>query len=275
MPTQKQSDAPPSTLPSAPLVEVVFEIRWKLIADPSLPPQNSVDPGIFVLADAFLKRAEKFGFRHVQKLASEPMVPGHSVLYRCAPSDAEPFPLWQIGPGIFAANESSGYQWAEFKNTILKGVTLVLESYPKLSAFRIEPTQIELRYVDSFNRQFLPHSDVVQFVAEHTSFDITISDFLKGDVFENPPKANIVLTFPISGRKHTNFRLRIASAQVQDQDTIILESKVVTSSESLRVGKSPATILKFLDKWLEDAHSVTSGFFKSFVNDDLMRQFKG
>ena len=49
-------------LPSAPLAEVVFEMRWALQGPPELPVQLLSDPGYYVLADAFGREVAKDGF---------------------------------------------------------------------------------------------------------------------------------------------------------------------------------------------------------------------
>jgi len=66
-PTKKINSA--ERLPNAPLAEVVFEIRWALQREETMPPPLRVDPGFGVLADSFTDScstrvdADRAGFR--------------------------------------------------------------------------------------------------------------------------------------------------------------------------------------------------------------------
>ena len=260
-------------LPNAPLTEVIFELRWKLKEDPAVPSVFWNDPGYSILTDIFSAAAEKYGLSHVKKINPETQLTGHSVGLRYYRSADQAFPIWQIGPGIFAANESAAYEWKSYKKFALDGVRALLRSYPKFKALPLSFIQVELRYRDSFDSRYVAHKDILKFINEETSLRIQLPEFLIKKPLENLSNSHLMFEFPISELQDTFFFVRLANAKVNDRDSILLESKVITKAERIRMGNTPAQCVKYLDKWLNSAHLLTSPFFKQFVSKSLMKRF--
>jgi len=273
--TKERSKNSPSQLPNAPLVEVVFEVHWKLEGDNSTPLPFQSDPGYSVLADNFVAEAAKHGFRSTKKMGAEGILAAHSVGLRLYKGENQRFPLWQIGPGIFASNESAAYEWDAFKKLSLDGVKTLLSSYPKMKSFALVPDHLELRYIDSFDSSIAAHQNAVKFINEETSLNIDIPPFLSKKPFGNSLTANFLFDVPVKEMKDTHFNMRIANGRADDKETIILESKVSTKSDSINMGKTPVARVKYIENWLERSHNITSPFFKLFASDSLMKQFRG
>jgi len=272
---KERSKNSPSQLPNAPLVEVVFEVHWKLEGDSSTPPPLQSDPGYSVLADNFVSEASKHGFRLIKKMGAEGMLPAHSVGLRLYKDENQSFPLWQIGPGIFASNESAAYEWQAFKKLALDGVKALLSSYPKMKSFALTPNRLELRYIDSFDNSIAAHQNAVKFINEETSLNIDIPPFLSKKPFGNSLTVNLLFDLPVKNMKDTHFNMRIANGRADEKETIILESKVFTKSDAINMGKTQVTRIKYIESWLERAHNITSPFFKQFASGTLMDQFRG
>lgn len=260
-------------LPNAPLTEVVFELRWKLKEDPAIHQSFWNDPGYPILTDTFSADAQKYGFSHIKKLGSEAQLAGHSVGLRYYKSAEQSFPLWQIGPGIFAANESAAYEWKLYKKLVLDGVRSLLRSYPKFKGFPLSFIHIELRYIDSFDSRYVAHKDVLKFINEETNLKIQLPEFLNKMPLGTPSNAHLTFEFPVSEHKDTNFIVRLANAKANEKDIILLESRVVTKAENINMGNTAVQRIKHLDRWLGNAHLLTSPFFKKFVGGSLMRRF--
>jgi len=186
----------------------------------------------------------------------------------------KPFPIWQIGPGIFAANESAAYEWNAFKELTLDGTKVLLSSYPELKSFRLQPSYLELRYVDSIDSSFIGHQDIFRFLNEQTSLGIELPPFLRKRPIGKSAAATMDFSFPITNMKDTKFRLSVGNGRVDKKETIIVTSKVWTRSDKLSVGNTVASHLQFIGQWLEKAHAITSPFFKDFARDSLMNQFR-
>jgi len=266
--------APYSFVPNAPLFEVVFELRWRLQGDQATPPPFWTDPGYSILASNFTAAAGKYGFKTNKKISRDPLLPAHSIAIRFYKTEEEQFPLWQIGPGIFASNESSAYKWPHFKKLAIDGVKAILLSYPKIKGFDLMPNHIELRYMDSFDSTFISHQDPLKFINENSSLRIALPSFFKKKPLEKSPNANLLFEFPISNMKGSNFIVRIANAKVKGRESILLESKVIAKADQISCGKTLQSRLQFISNWLECSHDLTSPFFKEFVDASLIKKFE-
>jgi uncharacterized protein (TIGR04255 family) len=271
---RKQAASPVSQLPNAPLVEVVFELRWRLHGGETLPVPFRTDPGVLPLLHAFSSKAEKLGFPIRVEMAPPEQVVGHSVTTRFRKSAEFPFPLLQIGSGIFAANDGLMYEWKRYKAHVLAGVAALLDSYPKLTGFPFNPNYLELRYSDAFDETLLDTPDLLAFLSAGTSLQITAPKFITDSTrFEGPILARIALQKSARGWPSSRFFIEVASASnTQNRPSFQLQTKVVT--EATGVPALGASFRKQVGKWLEFAHGLTSPFFRSFIKDNLMAQFE-
>lgn len=262
-------------LPNPPLVEVVFELRWGLHGDKDVPDLLKFDPGILVCAEQFATEIKRYGFKVRKRQNQLHEIAGQGVLYRYYKEEKEPFPLVQIGPGIFASNMAAEYEWADFKKQTLNCVKALLRSYPKLKEFPFRPSYLELRYTNAFDSGHLAKKSTQEFCSSLIDFGFSIPMFLKqsGLVNELAGMRN-VYSFPIKSRKSTFFDLDVASATKDDNQIIRQISKVRCTKPSGNVSRGVTQYVKQLDRWLENAHNVTSPFFQSFVSDELLQEFQ-
>ena len=262
-------------LPNAPLAEVVFELRWALVGPSELPLQLHTDPGFLPALDAFSSEAAKLGFSTKQDMSSGPQIVAHAIARRFYVGAEQPFPLLQLGPGIFASNQSSDYDWPSFKQQTIKGVRALLNAYPVLPSYPLTPTHLELRYIDVFDRSLLATTDFIKFTRLGTNLEINLPEFFESEIFEPSLSGRFVCRVPVRGQKATLFSVDLASASRKKDDIVRLESKVVSIGEGVPSAKAHPPFLKALDRWLEDAHNVTSPFFQKFVTEKLMSRFGG
>jgi uncharacterized protein (TIGR04255 family) len=263
-----------SQLPNAPLVEAVFELRWQLKQEPGQPKPLANDPGYSLLAEEFGAKAAQHGFKAARKMGAESLLLAHAIGVRFYKKEDQPFPIWQIGPGIFAANDSAAYEWHAFKKLVLDGTKLLLSCYPTMKSFSLVPNYLELRYIDSIDSSFIGNCDLIRFLNEDSSFRVKLPAFLQKRPLGTSPTGVLEFSLPVTGMKDTQFIVRIANGQYKKKDTIVLISKVLTKSEKLSVGASAAGRLSFIGQWLEESHGITSPFFKEFASESLMNQFK-
>lgn len=260
-------------LPNAPLVEVIFELRWALEGPDHLPVQFRQDPGFQFLAHEFQIKAKANGFNVREEKGSQEIGPlGHQVVYRFKKSVDEPFPLWQIGPGIFACNASTEYEWSEFRTLIKDGLLCLFKSYPKTDAFDIRPIHLELKYVDAFNEELLGHLDLFQFMNDDINITLSPSDFLKSDIFEDQITGQIVISKKIRN-DIGSLRVEIGVGSAGKIPSIVMQTKIVKKADSLDLGKTTRPRVSNAVKWADSARGVSSPFFKDIVSNDLMKIF--
>jgi uncharacterized protein (TIGR04255 family) len=95
---------------------------------------------------------------------SPPLETGaYGVARRFFKSPDSPFPIMQVGPGSLATNESSLYEWNTFKTQIGVGLCTLFDSYPQITFFKLEPSLVELRYIDVFDKSLLGDGGVSRF----------------------------------------------------------------------------------------------------------------
>lgn len=266
---------PSSTLlPNAPLAEVVFEMHWELDGDSNFPPPLRVDPGYGLLADTFTMEARKLGFPTHRDIVPLSQLTGYSVARRFYVDAEREFPLLQIGPGIFAANQSSGYEWDKYKKFILKGTKAFLNSYPIMREFKLKPTFFELRYIDSFDKTLIGTIDFLEFAEKGTSLKFDVPEFLHNkNLFKKIQSGRFRCSYELKGKKDTFFWLDYASGQQAGEGMIRLESKVNTTFNKPRSVSQSKQFLTRLGNWLEEAHDITSPFFVEFVRAEIMEKF--
>lgn len=182
------------------------------------------------------------------------------------------FPILQIGQGVFASNQSSEYSWPSFRAQTLKALKVLLDSYPKLEGYPLEPVHLELRYIDIFDQSLLGTLDLIEFANRGTALNIGIPEYLfDKKKFSGRSDGRLLLHRQM--RNGTKFQVDFASAKnnVTGKPMLRLESKVVTE-DSPRF-RSPAKFAANIESWLTDAHDITSPFFRRFMSAEVMQKF--
>lgn len=262
-------------LPNAPLVEVVFELRWDLLGAGPIEPIRT-DPGYPILCDEFSRAVKKLGFRHTKDMQPQGLSFGHSIDRRFFLSEKQPFPLVQIGHGIFATNESAGYEWKKFRASCLKQLKILIESYPRMTSFSMVPSFIELRYINAFPAKSEKKSrDIFTFLKDDTNLGISRPSLLEGlEPLQSLYSGRIIAEYRVKKAKATLFLLDIGSAKTKTEKTIRMESKVRSVGKDVPKLKSKPKFIKDVSEWLERAHSITSPFFKQLIKPELLQKFQ-
>lgn len=264
-------------LPSAPLAEVVFELRWALHQGPAPGSIMNFDPMLIPLLHNFSAAMEEAKFSHSVDLAHPLQTGPYGVVRRYLKNPESPFPIMQVGAGIFATNESAQYEWKTYKAQILEGIKLLVNSYPTSFGFSLQPNYLELRYIDVFDKTVLRSSDFFRFTETGTSLKFNLPQFLENhQIFWGEAAGRFLFQRSLRGKKESLFRVELASAQssATKENIVQLESKVTTAGVGVPVFRNTRSFVAEISKWLEFAHGVTSPFFKGFILPDVMTKFK-
>lgn len=261
-------------LPNAPLAEVVFELRWALEGPSDVPVQLRQDPAYSLMSYEFTDRAKRAGFVFRREMSTSPTGPlGHSVHYRFTQDDQSPFPLLQIGPGLFAYNESTNYEWTAFKKSLREALRILLASYPKTKLLRMKPVHMELRYIDTFDVDLLGHNDIARFVNENTNMKIEQNEFLRSKHFSEETEGRIHLIKRLKDAPDTIFSFDAGAGEANNRPGIVSFTKVIKQAADLELGETPGPIMSNITKWADRAHGLTHEFFWDFIGADLMKKF--
>jgi len=262
-------------LPKAPLVEVVFELRWALQGAP-LPPVMQSDPGLLPLLDSFSAGVKKQKFSSFKDVAHPMQTGGHGIVRRFYKRDDLPFPVLQIGPGIFASNEGPNYSWPDFKKQTLSAMTIAIASYPKLKFFAFAPISLELKYTDVFTKSILGNAALFHFTQNATSLRFALPEMLNNpEIFSGDAEGRFIFRRSLKGLKNNIFDVDVASAKKNDtrDDVVQMTSRVFCDGAGVPKFTSAKKFVSDVGDWLEFAHGITSPFFRQFILPDIMTKF--
>lgn len=241
-----------SRLPNAPLLEVVFELRWELNNEEE---KNNYQ---YLHGDLYTSIRGKYPVRELVVPAHFPVdVYLHQVAHRFrrAPGD---YPLVQIGPGILTVNtDDENYVWEEYQGRVNSVVDSLinLESYNKATK-----VNLALKYFD-----FLPfdfdEKDIKDYLSENLHIKIE-QDFYKND----KPPYNINLAFSYGTNVGTlNVGINRGQISANGREGIIIQIEVAKpglQSDS-----------KTVERWLNDAHEITRATFVEMTKGNLQEAF--
>lgn len=272
---KRPSHRPVATLRKAPLAEAVFELRWALHGPPELPSAFHIDPGYLLSEETFRVKVAALGFVVAKEMtAPGEVAAGYSIGKRYYQVSEQNFPLLQLGPGIFASNQSTEYNWTGFKEQAMRGIEALINSYPGLGAYSLRPNYVELRYIDAFDSSLVGTIDLVDFLATGTRLEMKVPDLLRDkDVFSDLFQGRLLLQRELKGWKSSQFISDIGSAQRGNEKIIRLETKVVTTGDGVPTLTAEKSFQNQVEEWLEFAHGLTSPYFKEVVSDKAMDKF--
>ena len=216
------------------------------------------------------------GFKH--KAMVNPPLP-QVVMNRYFPSEAVKFPIMQVGQGVFATNVNAAtYEWNKFKDQILKGMGAITKHYPR--SMKLRPTQIELRYLNLFDKKYLSSEKNVSFLAfmnKEANASLTLPKFSFAKKLKANEVGRLIVSNEVSGMPAlTKFSFDLGSVKQEGalDHMIRLESKI-TSGDTKKALTVNGKLAPYISKWLEDARTILSPFFREFLTPALHDTLKG
>ena len=250
---------------NAPLIEVIAEVRWALVPLTSMPGA-AVDPLFPRASERFTEAVGKIGFSHVERLipAEVPLeVVAYNPVLRYR-READKWPLFQIGPGLFSCNITLPYKgWTAFRSVIGSGLQALHESY-EFGSVLVEPSMVHVRYINGFTAK---HGMVA--FADFCTADLNLGVALPlGVVGSVADPAGLVFSvefgFPLAGMDGSKMGIKCAQGQTKGIPAAILELSV-TRQTDLRLATNVPDILA----WMDQAHTSIRGIFQQMTSPRL------
>lgn len=258
------------SLPNAPLIETIFELRW------GQPIESAGQPASFAFgeddseffAGEFYRVARAEGFTTVER----PNPPGlsfpHLVTHRFRRAP-DTWPCYQIGLGLFTANQvNDGYAWSDFKTVILDGLRLLDRGHPH-GLISLPPFWVELRYRDGF--RLAPTETPVDFIANKLTMRVQPPpEFLSHKAIERTTLAPTRVSLEIGA---TNPRATIIvdlmKAQIQNDSGFVMDT-IVRSMPPY----CPPFEFGALNTWLDAAHDLQKHAFETLIAPEFAASFQ-
>lgn len=254
----------------APLVEVIAEVRWRLLPISSMPGAE-IDP----LFERGLNKARaalaELGFSNEERLvpadvpieflAGKPM-------FRYRP-DHNQWPLVQLGPGLLTVNVTPPYEgWADFRKSIAAGVGVADDVFGFTSQMSIVRS-CEVRYIDAFTERHGMH-DPTSFLAEELSMPVSppMGVLEKLQRTGSAVLPNVKFQFPIQDRDHDTMLLSAFHGTHNGRDAVIYDLRMLRSAP-------PETAMSGEDilRWMDEAHECLHHAFEGSVSEKLRSRF--
>jgi uncharacterized protein (TIGR04255 family) len=237
-----------SKLPKAPLIEVVFELRWKVYP-------NEFQTIQYLPGDLYPHFKNKYPFREV--IEGIPLFgQAPSSRFRTGQND---YPLIQIGSGIFTVNTNdTKYFWDEYESSVIEAIQKLTEVYSFKENHNVTLT---LRYIDFIKFDF-DKENVLEFLDKKLHIKIAQSFYDSNELAKN-----LFLNL--------NYRNELGALNVainQGKDSLNVDGIIIQTNVTSNVISSTLT-LNEVKIWLNQAHEVTSDIFKKMTKGYLQEEF--
>ncbi|MEZ5357349.1 MAG: TIGR04255 family protein [Candidatus Zixiibacteriota bacterium] len=251
-------------LKNKPLVEAIYELRWKL---------DEVQKGVFLdphyqLSIGQLYNSLKNEYQHHQLLPNAHMpleLAGHVVQHQFRVSENN-WPLIQFGPGIITVNDTESYLWEDFYGRIKRAVEALYNAYAS-SQYGLKPFSILLRYIDAIEFDF-EKENAFDFLKDYLKTTIKFDE----DLFECTKVRNFPLFFDLrfafeSTLPEGLIQLRFARGKKNETNALIMETNVqyINEHELTR---------EVIEKWTNEAHNLTHKWFFKMIEGELRKRFE-
>lgn len=241
-----------SKLPNAPLLEVIFELRWKIQKKEDFAKYQYLHGDLYsLIKDEYPNR------KSLVPVELPPEIYVNNPAHRFVGKNNK-YPLIQIGPGILTINTNDEYYfWDEYFALIVNLLTKFFSIYPVSTKDLFQPSLV---YID-----FLPfdfgESDVLEYLNNNLNLKIVQSVLQETGI---PESFNLKQSFNIEfGKLLLNFDTGINNSK---EKGLIIQTKLT--------GKEQNNEIESFKKWLVSSHDYCSILFKQMTNGKLYESFK-
>jgi uncharacterized protein (TIGR04255 family) len=252
-------------LENKPLVEAIFELRWKL-QEPT--PGVKIDPHYKILIGrAYDRVQDKYPFHEQLPTATMPdEIAGYVVQHRFRKAEDE-WPLIQIGPGIITLNDTEGYIWGTFREGVSQVLETLFEAYPEAEK-NLKIQGLLLRYIDAIDFDY-ENDDIFTFLKDKMKMNLELHEqlFDGTGVSKKPRGFDLRLSFP-STNPEGAIHLRFARGKRKDENALIWETQVQS------IGDATPTSKDEINTWIDSAHKLTDDWFFKIIEGELKGRFE-
>lgn len=260
-----------SQLNNAPLVEVIFEIKWGRAEqhDNGLTLQFSQEE-ISLMPGKFQVAASDAGFDVHELVKNQPPIP-HVVKYRFR-KNPQGYPLYQLGDGIFTLNQLDvdgfDYDWEVFKRDLVIGISLLEKSYP-FAIKELPIIDIQLRYRDIIALE--PNLCSLDIISNKLNIGLLkVPDSLKDNKYISTEHPSSSLTFQFDCSKPKGKIIcQINDGSRNGKKVLVIDFIVLSDFTHIT-----ETTTETLIQWSGFAHDRHREIFKAIIGEDLMETFQ-
>ena len=240
-----------SKLPKAPLLEVIYELRWDIKSEEDLVKFQ------YLHGDIYAAQKLNYPSRELLTPANLPMaLMINNPVYRFKSNDG--YPLFQLGPGILSLNTTdSTYFWDDYYENCKSLTASFFNVYQLSNDEKFRPNLI---YLDFYKFDYL-NNDVITFINENLNILLN-QNFYKStnnsatinlgfNYITELGKLDISLNTGLNGNNETGLVIR----------TQLNGPVVAPNTDEIM-------------SWIDKAHTFCSNLFKEMTKGQLYETFK-
>lgn len=240
-----------SRLPKAPLIEVIFELRWSITNTSDLAKFNYLHGDLYSLI--------KKDYPHREHLVP-PDTPAalllNNPIYRFR-NEVNGYPLVQLGPGLLTVNTTDAkYFWQDYFQWCKSLISSFCEVYKPSND---EMFHTNLIYYDLFVFD-LQKNDVIAFINENLNINLRQS-FL--ETSRHPSKVAIGFNYET---EYGQLDITLDTGKSMEEKGLVLKTQLTGPHTQLGSDTIPL--------WLDEAHTFCSNLFKQMIHGNLYESFK-
>lgn len=239
-----------SKLPNAPLVEVIFEIRWD-----SKSPEE-LDKYAYLVGDLWASVKDRFKHREQLIQAVLPVesyigLPAHRFWAK-----KNTYPLLQVGPGVLTINTlGDEYDWALFSKEVQYGADNFLKNFQLVN----NEVKLLLQYIDFIPFDF-EQRNVIDFVRSNLNTHIHQNFY---PATNHPEGLGYYFGYNYEDGK---VAIDVKTGKRADETSgLIIRTLVSNDAVPLDLNE--------LMKWSDSAHTICSDLFKQMTKGELYNSF--
>lgn len=252
-------------LKNKPLVEAIFEVRWKL--QESTPGMKLDSYYKLLIGRIYDRIKDEYPYHEQLPTATIPdEISGYIVQHRFR-KDKDKWPLVQIGPGIITLNDTEGYEWEDFEKRIHQVLDVLFEVYLDAES-NLSINGLLLRSIDAVDFNY-EEDNVFSFLAKNLKIKIDIYEklFEETGVDSLPLGFNLIFSFPATRPKGA-VHLKFVRGKRKNTDALIWETHIQSIGDDVPKNKEQIT------KWVAHAHALTDDWFFKMIKGELLERFK-
>jgi uncharacterized protein (TIGR04255 family) len=242
-----------------PLVEAIFELRWKLVQpDPRRPPE--VDKNYKLAVGALFSKLHDDYPVHEQLPSSAlpDEISAYVVQHRFRTSGAG-WPLIQVGQGILTVNDVPGYTWELFQPRVEAAVKILLDVYREMAG-ELPVSTLVLRYANAVEFDF-EKQNALGFLRENMGLGVDLPVDLKSRFAgENPNAIDLSLQFQAANPENSDVTMRFFRGVKNTGATgLMWESSARAKPDSIQ------SDITSIMTWAGCAHSLLLSIFNTLT----------